>query len=301
MRIGPMLGTAAVLGAAGVTVAALTKGAGGEDDSIHRVPTAPLPEDMSIRNRPEPDENIRVVYKAGLERLLASPARADAEALFNNEDTYVVTLSENSRMPEGWIAHSAIAYTSFADFARDARDGMPAHVEAVLYNNEEWTWTPEGELANPEETARRFAKLAHQQGLTFIAAPHPPGEGNRLFEGDARHADILDLQVQDSESDPATYAQRVRESIEYARSVNPDVKVIAQVTSNPDKLGPAADDGIATPDEVATVVGNVAGEDAVDVDGYLPWIFDSPAGTANAAEMVRQLAALERGGRGSSA
>jgi hypothetical protein len=233
-----------------------------------------------------------------LRELLASPARAAAQELFDNRRTYVTTDRWDEHVPHGWHAKRAMLFDSYREFAAAARHGLPGDVRAVVYDNEHWSRTPRREQQHPGVYAARFAHLAHQLGLTFIAAPSPVGQG-RMYEADARHADVLDLQLQGIESDPAAYARRVRQASKHARRINPGVRIVAEISSNPAKVSPNWD-GVDTPAALHRTIDSLVGPRAAAVDGIWPWLYQkNAAGRANAEQMVQLLAEHLRAGHGS--
>lgn len=126
---------------------------------------------------------------------------------------------------------------------------LPAGTRAVLYDPEAWSFTPADEQRDPLRAAARAASLARAHGLQIIVAPalnlttvltpdHPGPRWQqflrlRLAAGLARIADVIDLQAQSLERSTATYASFVRAAAGQARAANPDVQVVAGLSTNP--------------------------------------------------------------------
>ena len=130
-----------------------------------------------------------------------------------------------------------------------AGNRLPAGTRAVLYDPEAWSFTPAAEQRDPVRAAMRAAALAHAHGLKIIVAPAlnltavlAPGSSAsrwrqfldlRLAARIAAVADLLDLQAQSLERSIANYANFVREAAAQARAVNPQVTVLAGLSTNP--------------------------------------------------------------------
>jgi hypothetical protein len=121
-----------------------------------------------------------------------------------------------------------------------------------VYDNEHWTQTPENEKQDPSLYAKKFLELARQQNLKFIAAPT-----RKFLAADAKYADIIDIQLQDREYHTGAYLKAMHHDIRLAhhehedaykkaehsqpglaREMNPDIKVVGQITSNVKHLDP---------------------------------------------------------------
>ena len=154
----------------------------------------------------------------------------------------------------GWgTSVPSMAWASEAAFARDLRAGViPADVRAVMYDPEYWTATPLAEQRDPVGAMRRFAALAKAHGYLVILTPHPNltavPEGTcvhqpdetiqaaflrcRLAAAAAGLADVVEIQGQFLEADPAAYRAFVSRAAVQARAVHHDVRVIAGLSTN---------------------------------------------------------------------
>lgn len=120
---------------------------------------------------------------------------------------------------------------------------------AVLYDCENWSFTPASEQRDPVQAATEAASLAHANGLKFIVAPaldlmtvlaaHTPGQDWQryirlgLAGAMAKVADVVELQAQSLERDPGTYASFVSEATAQARAANPRITMLAGLSTNP--------------------------------------------------------------------
>jgi hypothetical protein len=154
----------------------------------------------------------------------------------------------------GFNANSVVAFPSAAALRRRVRSGeLPPGTYAVLYDGEAWPFTPVEEQSNPVGAARRAAQVAHAHGLRVIVTPSlglirvlRPETQEPLWRGFlrlnlagrmARTADFFELQSQSLERNTATYSKFVRTAASQARAANPQVKVLAGLSTNP--AGPA--------------------------------------------------------------
>ena len=199
--------------------------------------------------------------------------------LFDNSHTYIVAGSatdpETANISD-WISRQSTTVTDLrsADFTRATA--------AVVYDDEDWSLTPKAQQQNPSRYESEGYRLARERGVVFIAAPamdlvrvlDPDGSGSiaaRFLSLDligqaARYADVVDIQAQGLEGG-AQYASFVTAAAKQARSANPDVRVLAGLSTNPS--GRAISSTVLTED--ADAVRGV-------VDGY--WLNIPSAGTA---------------------
>lgn len=149
------------------------------------------------------------------------------------------------------VAFSAVAALSDAL----AGNRLPTGTRAVLYDLEAWSFSPVAEQRDPAQAAARAAALAHAHGLKIIVAPAldlttvlASGRSGpswqqfldlQLAAKMAAVADFLDVQAQSLERSPASYATFLREAGAQARAANPQVSVLAGLSTNPP--GPAVD------------------------------------------------------------
>jgi hypothetical protein len=174
----------------------------------------------------------------------------------------------------GVDATPVVTFSSVATLRSALAGGrLPAGIRAVLYDPEVWAYTPAAEQQDPVQAAAEAAGLAHSRGLGFIVAPamnlttvlDPGNTAARwrtfldlgIIGSMARVAGTVELQAQSLERDPAAYAAFVRGAASQARVANPDVAVLAGLSTNPP--GAAVDSQQLT----AAIQASRA-----DVDGY---------------------------------
>jgi hypothetical protein len=148
---------------------------------------------------------------------------------------------------------TSFAWASFRYFGRSIRTGHGFYrgFTDAMYDPEGWEATPIAERRDPVAYFERFSELARQRGWTVIITPHPnlttvPGARCGTLDDEseldaflrcgltgeaARWADIVEIQAQQLETDPAAYRAFVVEAAAQARAANPGVQVIVGLTT----------------------------------------------------------------------
>jgi hypothetical protein len=160
----------------------------------------------------------------------------------------------------GWgSATAAMGWASVEAFERDLAAGaVPPSVRLAMYDPEAWAHTPWAEQRDPVPAMRRFAEVAREHGLRVMMTPHPSlvtvagaacgqAVGETVVDAylrcgipgaAAEVADVVDVQVQALEREPGGYAAATSSAAAQARDANPDVTVLAHLTTAiaPDEL-----------------------------------------------------------------
>jgi hypothetical protein len=159
---------------------------------------------------------------------------------------------------------------------------LPADTGAVIYDCECWPGTPLDQQHDPAPYYQRAADAVQGAGLTFIATPATdlangcnPGSNpdwERYLSGNipalaAKSADIYEIQSQKFQADLPTYTSYVQQAAAQALAANPDVSIMAGLTTNHNGVEYTGADLIAA----ARAVQN-------DVWGW--WINDPVSGTS---------------------
>jgi len=147
----------------------------------------------------------------------------------------------------------AVPTAAFASYAKmravlDA-GALNKNIKAVLYDPEDWPFTPLDEQLHPDTYAPAVAALVHAHGLTFVDTPaqdlvntlgRNPGETipqaylrHHLAAIAARSADVVDLQIQGYEPNYATYLTNLTAYAAQARAANPKITLFAGLATNP--------------------------------------------------------------------
>jgi hypothetical protein len=167
------------------------------------------------------------------------------------ERTRIDELLQPGQQPlSGVDATTVVSFSSVAALRSAlASNALPAGTGAILYDPEVWAYTPAAEQRDPVLAADQAAELARSHGLKLIVSPAmnlvtvlDPGSltprwqtllNLHIIGPMARVADTVELQAQSLERDPAAYATFVREAAAQARVANPNVTVLAGLSTNP--------------------------------------------------------------------
>jgi hypothetical protein len=199
----------------------------------HRLPDAP------------PLEQRWIATATTLARLRALDPAATA-LYFDRSGSFVL-----GGEPEG-SGVAARAWSDEAEFEQDLASGaIQPWVRAVMYDPEMWPATPDRERHDPIAAMRAFSRAARAAGYEVILTPHPnlvdvPGavcerSGTETASAAyircgigteaARLSDVVEIQAQWLEWDPATYRAFVEATAAQARRANPDVVVLAGLST----------------------------------------------------------------------
>jgi hypothetical protein len=154
---------------------------------------------------------------------------------------------------DGWNgATTAMGWASVAAFESDLAAGaIPDSVRLVMYDPEAWSHTPLPEQRDPTTWMRRFASDARGAGYLVMMTPHPSlvtvpgavcGRGEnegvvaaflrcRIAEVAGATADVVDLQLQALQKDPVAYRRAFVAADSQARAADPNVEVLAHLTT----------------------------------------------------------------------
>jgi hypothetical protein len=197
-----------------------------------------------------------LLHGPGAAAIMADPV---ASQLLDNAQPFVMVGRLIRGAPPAWNATLFAAFSSIRAIASALDRGalMPG-VRGIMYDNERWRFTPQEEQQNPNLFHRQAAEMVHAHGLMFLTAPAVnlvaatvPEGGNRRYDAflqmgiaaeAARYADVIDIQAQGSERDTAKYANFVRQAAAQARQANPNVVVLAGISTQPNGQQVTADD-----------------------------------------------------------
>lgn len=186
---------------------------------------------------------------------ITSPEMAD---FFNEiarpEDIALLPQAHLDLLPELTAGQVRVAFASWME-AQTALPGLAGEIEIVTYNPEHWEQTPQAEKENLPATVQNAAEFARSLGLEFMVTPDRRFATEHLPEL-AASADILGLQGQRLQEDPAAFEAWMREMIQAARMSNPELEVFVQVGTTQ-----------GSAEEMYRSIQTVAGE----IDGISVW------------------------------
>jgi hypothetical protein len=210
--------------------------------SLARVPTAMSSELASPREAPFSQMWISTAKTAST---LSAIDPAVSEAFLGASTSFTLGGFGGSTLAAGWASQ--------AQFAEDlAARRVPHGARIAMYDPEAWDATPLDEQRDPAASMRAFATLARRHGLLVMITPHPNlvgvlGAACQSAEGEsetaaflrcgvvadaARVADVVEVQGQSLEADPAAYAAFVTDAAAQARAANPAVLVLSGLSTN---------------------------------------------------------------------
>ena len=169
-----------------------------------------------------------------------------AAARLRNDTIYLIT--RGTEVPAGYHIVPTAGFRSVADLQKAFRDrSLPADTKAVLYDNENWSFTPASEQRDPADAYAQAASLAHGHGLQLVATPaddltrvldptqaqSDPLQAYRQtgLAALARGADVFDIQAQRFVGNLPMFTALVRQAAQDARHANPDAVVVAGLST----------------------------------------------------------------------
>lgn len=187
-----------------------------------------------------------MISGSALNLLQQSGGQTLATEFFSQSNNFIV--GQRPSWASDWPAHEVISETSLSGIKQSIQSGVPAGVTGVVYDLEDWSFSPLSEQENPVASTDTAAAEAHQAGLLLIATPAvdlvnvlDPGATNKYdaylslgIPSAAKDADVFEVQAQGAEANTAQYAAFVTAAANAARQANPNVKVLAGLSTNPD-------------------------------------------------------------------
>jgi hypothetical protein len=176
---------------------------------------------------------------------------AEASKFLDGTEPFVFSGPTFKDLPPGWKAIPIRPFKSFGDVRNALEENtLASDVRGVMYDYEKWRFTPEEEQKNPASYVKQAADVVHAHGLLFFTAPAvdlvpvlaPNSDRQRQDEtylrlgiaaDAARYADVVDIQSQRFERNTTLYAKFVKEAAAQARQANPNVIVLAGVSTQP--------------------------------------------------------------------
>ncbi len=184
-----------------------------------------------------------IIAASALQDLIDSGGAGIARSTFDNPTTVILGSSSGIST---WSFNRGISAKSLSEV--EAAAAATPRADTVLYDPEDWSFTPTTEQLNPfaaSQSAQTFAAGAH---MSLISAPaldlmkvlYPGISPKTAYISEdvpgqlARVVSTIEIQAQSLEASPATYAAFVRAAVAEARAVNPAVRVYAGLSTNPD-------------------------------------------------------------------
>jgi hypothetical protein len=128
-------------------------------------------------------------------------------------------------------------YTAYDTFQKAVEDGQVTSGETVIFDNEDWQYTPPWEQKNQEKYEVLAALLAQQHGIVFIDTPSAKTYFQIVKEdvAAARYASVVEIQSQARDKSPSLFIANVLQAVAAIRKVNPTIPILAGLST--DALG----------------------------------------------------------------
>jgi hypothetical protein len=211
-------------------------------------PRSPAPNPTITMTDEQPVANHAASWlftKGALDSVIANPV---AEARLTGAHVYEI-LSGRQKASTAVPVIPTVSFKSYATLAATIESGqLPSSIRAVIYDNEHWSKTPPEEQADPAGFYAKAAGVAHAHGLIFIATPAMDlvlSSGAKvtnaadtflasgIIGASARDADVVDIQAQSQERDPAAYKDFVTKAAAQIKAANPKAAIMAGISTNP--------------------------------------------------------------------
>jgi hypothetical protein len=165
-----------------------------------------------------------------------------ANMFFTGPNTY----SSTAISPSVVITNTYQSYISFSNAVSNKT--INSDVRAVLYDNENWSFTPQIEQVEFAYYFTQFCNLARANGYKCILTPAVDLVQNLSCNGTTKYqkflncniayaaglvADIFEIQAQGSEASLSSFTSFVTSAVAQARSANPNVTVWVGLSTNP--------------------------------------------------------------------
>jgi hypothetical protein len=128
-------------------------------------------------------------------------------------------------------------FTDYDTFQQAVEGGQVTSGETVIFDNEDWSYTPLWERKNQERYESLAAVLAMRHGITFIDTPSAKTYA-QIVEEDAaaaKYSSVVVIQSQALDSNPLTFQASVVRAVAAIRKVNPTIPILAGLAT--DALG----------------------------------------------------------------
>jgi hypothetical protein len=207
----------------------------------------------------------------------SSQAAQLVQAYFNDARTFLVVRADDIAAAQMTFPKATLT-EGFTDYTDDlapalANGSIPAGVKAIYYDSEHWGLTPTFEQTSPKMYYAMAAQAVHDKGYQLLAVPatdlvgaiEPNFHGSSIYSeflnlgiaGDAaKLADVYEMQSQGSERALDVFAPFVQNAARQARGANPQVRLLAGISTNPSSGDPTATELLAA---VLTALGSVEG------------------------------------------
>jgi hypothetical protein len=156
-------------------------------------------------------------------------------------------------------------FTDYDVFVQAVDSGQVVAGDTVIFDNEDWSYTPSWEQRNQEKYEVAAAVLAREHGIVFINTPAAKTFHAILKEdvAAARYASVVEIQSQAMDNSPQSFIGHVKKAVAAILAVSATVTILAGL----------ATDALGRPTTVARMLDEYQGTRA-SVQGY--WLNANP-------------------------
>jgi hypothetical protein len=187
-----------------------------------------------------------ILAASGLTLLEEVAGPAVVKRYLDGPQTTILTSSTIPASLASWNVTFALDTRSLAEIRSDIA-GLSSRITMILYDPEDWAYTPLSEQTAVGEATRQAASLAHGAGRDLIVAPATnlaeatdPGvsAATAFMSSDdlgkvAPSANWVEIQAQGLERNSARYSAYVSQAVGQIRAANPNAVIYAGISTNP--------------------------------------------------------------------
>ena len=134
-------------------------------------------------------------------------------------------------------------YTDYSVFQSDVNSQVLKPGDTVIFDDEQWRYTPVWEQQHQAFYQEQAAQLAARNGIRFINSPfaQSPSKMIRLEESAAKYASVVEVQAQAFDSNPTHYRAFILRAVRAIRAVNANVPILVGLSSDAKGVPTTAD------------------------------------------------------------
>jgi hypothetical protein len=184
-----------------------------------------------------------LIGTSGISKLDGVAGPGTVARYLDGPQTTVITTASIPSSVAGWHVTFALDTRSLAEIQNGISGGLSPRISEILYDPEDWSFTPLAEQQNVGASTARAASIAHGAGLQLIVAPATDlakveAPGQSFLQTDdlakvATSANVVEIQAQGMERHSSQYAAYIAQAIVQVRSANPSAPIYAGLSTNP--------------------------------------------------------------------
>jgi hypothetical protein len=213
-----------------------------------------------------------LIAASAVSKLEAADGTAAVARYLDGPQTTIITPAAIPSGLASWNVTFALGTRSLAEIS-SGMTGLSSRISEILYDPEDWSFTPLAQQDNVGSATSQAASMAHTAGRKLIVTPatNLAPRGTFIQSDDlakvAASANVVEIQAQGIERDPSNYAAFISQAVSQIRTANSSVTIYAGLSTNPSGATPT----------VAELVSDVRLTSA-EISGY--WLNIPSPGTA---------------------